>query len=157
MHLAVVVLAATIGSAVLAARANAPRPVRVFLFTAAPTGQFDPREFKRRADSVNDLRNELVKQPGVELADGPESADLLIELLSSALVFSRSDSAQAVETVKVRVMAGRDTVFLRGSASPDAYAGWKDAASHTCAAVVKWINEHRDRLIDDGQREAGTE
>jgi hypothetical protein len=140
------VLALSLAGSGAAAAAPDEAPVRVYLFTAAAVDGFNEVQFKRRIDTVDDLRKDLARKKGVELATDPDQADVVLQVIETRIV-RQADVPGGAETVGVELTAGSDRALLRASASRDALLRWRDAAGGVAKAIARWIDEHRNTLI----------
>ena len=136
---AVSVLAGSWGTGAFAQATTARSLPRVYVFTevAKPGQPALPGQEARRA-SVDDLREELRKKPGLlRVVDIPLDADVLVEVVRrEALPGSR-----CLLTVRLRpagLTTGRE---FQGEA-----ATWKEAALLVADSVRRWVNENLDAL-----------
>ncbi len=110
---------------------------RVYVFTdvAKPGEPIPPGQQERRA-SVDDLRAELRKKPGVlQVADIPLEADVLVQVLRR----EPAPGGRCLLTVRIRAAAQSTGREFQGE-GPD----WKEAAALVAEAVRRWVNETFD-------------
>jgi hypothetical protein len=112
-------------------------PITVFLFTSADGSSLDTAQ--RKTATMNDLRRQLARTPAVTLVDSPEHADVLLELVSSALGPTTRGGGILVPTVLVAAMTGGKRVSLRGAADEASLTPWRDAAADAGKLMVAWF------------------
>ncbi len=107
---------------------------RVYVFTAIATpGQPALPDQAGRQQSVEELRAELGKKPGLlALVDARQDADVTIEILRR----EAPSPGQFRVTVRVKAALRRTGRQFQGEG-----ASWKDAASLLGDAIGRWVNE----------------
>lgn len=131
---AAVVLVGSLGAVVFAQGTTGKSLPRVYVFTqAAKPGQpAVPGQEARRA-SVDDLKTELRKKPGLLLvADIPLDADVVVEVLRREV----ESPSRCVLTVRLRAAGQSSGRQFQGEG-----ATWKDATTLVADAVRRWVNE----------------
>jgi hypothetical protein len=159
------------GALATAAPAQAPTalpPLRISVFTAvAAPGEPIPPDQKARQDSVTDLKTSLANHRKVVVkARSLEQAELTLEVLGREVSDGKPvmldpkhggefmvDAPFAVPTrsayvfVRLRVV-GRDTTANIVGGGP----AWTYAADDVWTCVEKWVNQHSDTLMQQGQK-----
>ena len=110
---------------------------RVYVFTAiARPGQPAPPDQAGRQQSVEDLRAELRRKPGLlDLVDARQDADVTIEVLS------RETPSPGQFRVTVRVKAA---LHGKGRQFQGEGTSWQDATSLLGDVIRRWVNESFD-------------
>ena len=116
--------------------------VRAFVFTATgASGQHTPEE-QGRLDAVRDMREALEKKKGITLVNTPETANLMIEVMSreareepSGGFGGKSVTRMGDTIIRLRVKSGNDESDLKGIGQ----GTWGRAAKDAADRVVKWI------------------
>jgi hypothetical protein len=116
--------------------------VRAFVYTATgASGQPTPEE-KGRLDAVRDMREALEKKKGITLVNTPETANLMIEVMSreareepSGGFGGKSVTRMGDTIIRLRVKSGNDESDLKGIGQ----GTWGRAAKDAADRVVKWI------------------
>jgi len=116
--------------------------VRAFVYTeTGASGQPTPEE-KGRLDAVRDMREALEKKKGITLVNTPETANLMIEVMSreareepSGGFGGKSVTRMGDTIIRLRVKSGSEESDLKGIGQ----GTWGRAAKDAADRVVKWI------------------
>jgi hypothetical protein len=136
--------------------------VRVFMKPTEATtdGGFVDEATKRMVDSREDFLGQLRKDKNVTLIDSAESADIVLELLSSEL----EEFGIVSSTVRRGVITGqvtgtttdvpkRPTIRVQLTAGPysneliGAWASWRGASMDAVIQIKKWVKDNKATLL----------
>ncbi len=136
---AALVLAGSWGAGALAQGTTAKSLPRVYVFTevAKPGQPALPGQEARRA-SVDDLREELRKKPGLlRVVDIPLDADVGVEVIRREAL----STSRCLLTVRLRAVGQSPGREFQGEGPT-----WKEAAALIADAIRRWVNERFDAL-----------
>jgi len=135
------------------------RKVNVYVKPAAENaGGFVDATSKRVADSRADFVNHFGKDKAVALVDSPESADVVLEIVSSAEEpFGRETTSKLAPSIPGSTATQTETVkrpTLRIKLTVGEYErefvgggpAWRTAAYETSFQIRRWIKDNRQRL-----------
>lgn len=151
----------TLPSSMLAQKSES-RPVRVYVFTAAPEGGFVDEGSKQRADSLKDLREALGKKKKVAtLVEDRSLAEMTLEVVNrdralTGNTSSRVDpvfggsvktTADRAETVRVGLTVGDYSTEVIGACPQGQVVRcWRTAANDAAGKVEDWIKDNATRI-----------
>lgn len=145
------------------AQKSETRPVRVYVFTAAPEGGFVDEGSKQRADSLKDFREALGKKKKVAtLVEDQSLAEMTLEVVNRdrALTGNTSSSVNPVlggssvkttadraETVRVALAVGDYSTEVIGACPQGQVVRcWRAAANDAVGKVEDWIKDNAARI-----------
>ncbi len=126
--------------------------VRAFVYTATgASGQPTPEE-KGRLDAVRDMRDALEKKKGITLVNTPETANLMIEVVSREAreepgggFCCKSVTRMGDTIIRLHVKYGSEESDLKGIGQ----GTWGRAAKDAADRVVKWIARREPKRMKD--------
>jgi len=145
------VLLAMFAAAALQGPDDKTTTVRAFVYTATgASGQPTPEE-KGRLDAVRDMRDALEKKKGITLVNTPETANLMIEVISREAreepvggFGGKSVTRMGDTIIRLRVKSGGEESDLKGMGQ----GTWGRAAKDAAERVVKWIARREPKRTD---------
>ncbi|HEX7893963.1 MAG TPA: hypothetical protein VF447_07210 [Terriglobales bacterium] len=154
-------LALTLPVSMLAQKSET-RPVRVYVFTAAPEGGFVDERSKQRADSLKDFREALSKKKKVAtLVEDQSLAEITLEVVNRDRVLTGNTSsrvdpvlggsvkttADRAETVRVALAVGDYSTEVIGTCPQGQVVRcWRAAANDAASKVEDWIKDNAARI-----------
>lgn len=151
---------ATFAVVLALAAASDPDPIRVWVYAQQPDGGFVDKDSERRADSAKDLKRALEDEDGIELVDDRKRADVLLEVISSAMeatgerigtrvpLFGRvsSESSDEVKDKTVRAVIRVGDYEHEVVGKTDGLR-WRDAANDAAKQVKDWVKDNAEMVI----------
>jgi serine/threonine protein kinase len=95
------------------------------------------------ADSVQDVKKAIGKRPGLTLADSPEKADAILQVLERG----RTPAIVGMRQVRVRLVLGGESVELTGQDSFTGFNTWSGAAGGVADRVESWLRANQARVM----------
>jgi hypothetical protein len=130
--------------AAAAARSSLPAdgPLRVYCEARLEPRLYRKTKEKDVRDSTKDLRGALEDHDRLLLAESPSGADAIVYVLERG--WKKTLGVPGARQVRVRVVAGEDSIELIGQDKTLGFNTWKGAAKGALRQAEEWLEATRE-------------
>jgi hypothetical protein len=122
-------------------------PIRIYC-EARPRGEvFGKAKADDVADSLQDVKKAVTKRSILALTESRDQADVVLQVIERG----RTPAVVGMRQVRVRLVAGPETVEITGQDSFAGFNTWSGAAGGAVDRVESWLRANRGRIQKRGR------
>jgi serine/threonine protein kinase len=122
-------------------------PIRIYCEARPHAEVFGKTKTDDVADSVQDLKKAIAKRSALALTESRDQADVVLQVIERG----RSPALVGMRQVRVRLVAGPESVEITGQDSFTGFNTWSGAAGGAVDRVEAWVRANRGRLLKRGR------